>query len=282
MFTTLIEPARLASELGNPNWVIFDCRHDLADLAAGRAAYEQGHIPGARFANVQEDLAGPKSGRNGRHPLPDVEALADFLRTASVSDDTQVIAYDASGGMYAARLWWLLRWLGHLQVAVLDGGLPGWSAAGLALTTDTSTVAPGNFFARPGAMPHLEVHELERLLDQHGVQIIDARAGPRFCGEVEPLDAVAGHIPGALNRFYQDNLGADGRFKPGPVLRTEFLPLLGERDASEILHQCGSGVSACHNLLAMELAGLHGSQLYPGSWSEWCANPARAVARGPA
>jgi thiosulfate/3-mercaptopyruvate sulfurtransferase len=261
--------------------VVIDNRFDLADPAAGERAYREAHLSGAHYLHLDRDLSGPKTGRNGRHPLPDRDAFAALIGRLGITPDTPVVAYDAQGGVYAARLWWMLRWLGHAAVAVLDGGLPAWVAAGGALT---SAEPPPIDTKRP---PYPRRDSLVAAIDADGLQrrlgrlpLIDARAPERFRGEVEPLDAQAGHIPGAINRFYKDNLDTDGRFKHPEQLRAEFAPLLGGAAPGEAVHQCGSGVTACHNLLAMEQAGLAGSLLYAGSWSEWSADPSRPVARG--
>jgi thiosulfate/3-mercaptopyruvate sulfurtransferase len=281
MFTTLISAENLLAHLNDPHWVIFDCRHDLARPEAGRQAFQEGHLPGAHFAHLDLDLAGPKNGTNGRHPLPDRQRFIAFLRTHGVDDSTQIIAYDASGGPYAARLWWLTRWIGHEAAAVLDGGLPAWSALGLPLARNASDGPSGSITLRATRVVALGANEILTHLEDGTQTIVDARAGERFRGEVEPLDPVAGHIPHARNRPYGSNLDAHGRFKPGATLRAEFQALLGAARPETVVHQCGSGVTACHNLLAMEVAGLHGAALYPGSWSEWCSDPARPIARGP-
>jgi len=257
--------------------VLLDCSFDLVDPSAGERAYADGHIPGARYVHLDRDLSGAKTGRNGRHPLPERQALAERAAAWGVAPGVQVVCYDAQGMPYAARAWWLLRWLGQDAVAVLDGGPAAWVAAGGALSRDVSPLRPAAPF--PSLAPAMPTVSATELLAQLGRRpVLDARAGERFRGEVEPLDPVAGHIPGALNRFFKDNLQADGRFKPAAALRAEFEAL--HVAPGEMVHQCGSGVTACHNLLAMEHAGLAGSALYPGSWSEWCADPARPVARG--
>ena len=262
--------------------LIVDVRFDLADTSAGERAYAAGHIPGAFYLHLDRDLSGPKQdafgGFRGRHPLPDRDAFAARLNDLGLRPGRTLVAYDAADGMYGARVWWMLRWLGHADVAVLDGGFAAWQQAGGAVSTDLPTAAAGAF--EPGA-PLEEPLSAQDLLGQLGrVRLIDARAGERFRGEVEPLDAQAGHIPGATNRFFKTNLGADGRFKPPALLREEFAALLGPQTAEATVHQCGSGVTACHNLLAMHHAGLAGSRLYPGSWSEWSANPRFPLAKG--
>ena len=283
MHTTLIEAAVLAQHVTDMNWVILDCRHDLMNTDAGRAAFAAGHIQNAQFAHLDSDLSGAKQGADGkfhgRHPLPDRAALIESLRGWGINDDTQVVAHDAHGGMYAARLWWLLRWIGHSAVAVLDGGLAVWEAAGQPLVTPVAAARPrGHISEKPSLTHTMTVAEVVANLNTHARQVVDARAPDRFCGENETIDPVGGHIPGAKNRFFKDNLAADGRFKPGPQLKQEFAPLFD--NATHAVMQCGSGVTACHNLLAMEVAGLHGAALYPGSWSEWCADASRPVATG--
>lgn len=259
--------------------VLVDCGFDLADPAAGERAWAASHLPGAFYLHLDRDLSGARTGRNGRHPLP---ARADFAATIGrlgIGAQTAVVAYDRQGGPYAARLWWLLRWLGHEAVAVLDGGLEAWVAAGGSLEAVAPVARPAAPYPeRAAGLPLVDADALQAGLGS--LRLVDARAPERFRGDVEPLDPVAGHIPGALNRFFKDNLGADGRFKPAATLRTEFEALLGRDAAARTVHQCGSGVTACHNLLAMAQAGLGGSALYAGSWSEWCADPARPVARG--
>jgi thiosulfate/3-mercaptopyruvate sulfurtransferase len=264
----------------HPEWRVFDCRHDLKNTEYGRQAYARGHIPGALFLHLDDDLSGAKDGSNGRHPLP---AVADFARRMSacgVDATTQVVAYDNEGGIFASRLWWMLRWLGHDKVAVLDGGLAGWKRSKRALEEAPPVVTPRIFTPQPRDMT-VDVGQVLSSLQSQKMLILDARSPERFRGENETLDPVGGRIPGAMNRFYFDNLDDDGCFfKPVAELRAEFDALLAGRPAESVVQQCGSGVTACHNLLAMELAGLSGSRLYPGSWSEWCADTSRPVARG--
>lgn len=284
IFTTLISAADLAAHVSDPNWIVIDCRHDLTNVDAGRAAYAAGHIPGAQFAHLDTDLSDKKPGPNGefrgRHPLPEPEAFIETLRRWGINDDSQVIAYDAQGGMFAARLWWMLRWVGHEAVAVLDGGLQAWQSQGMPLSTEHMPRPRGNVNRKPSIVSTVNVDDVVGNLSTQARIVIDARAPDRFRGENETLDPVGGHIPGAKNRFFKDNLQADGRFKPAEQLRAEFGALIRSPETS--IMQCGSGATACHNLLAMEVAGLSGAALYPGSWSEWCANPARPVATGPA
>ncbi len=275
--TALVSAEELAA---HPQWRVFDCRHDLKNTEYGRQAYARGHIPGALFLHLDEDLSGVKNGRNGRHPLPDIDDFARRMSRCGVDATTQVVAYDNEGGIFASRLWWMLRWLGHDKVAVLDGGLAGWKRSKRTLEETVPTIAPRNFKTAPQDM----AVDVERVLADLGTEwmlVVDARSPQRFRGENETLDPVGGHIPGAVNRFYADNLDdAECFFKPAEELHSEFLALLDGRPAAQVVQQCGSGVTACHNLLAMELAGLPGSKLYPGSWSEWCADPSRPVARG--
>jgi len=278
-YQTLISVDTLRKHLEDPTCVIFDCRHDLMNPEAGARAYAKAHIPGARFAHSDRDLAGATNGKNGRHPLPEPQVFATWLGRNGVDGAKQVVAYDHAGGASATRLWWMLRWLGHDRVAVLDGGWEAWVKAGAPASADAPKDKPAVFRAWPRALA-VDVSYVQSHLNDPGMIIIDARSPERYRGETEPIDPVAGHIPGALNRLYKDNLDADGLFKPSAELRAAFRSLLGDRDPHKVVHQCGSGVSACHNILAMEIAGLTGSHLYPGSWSEWCADPARPVARG--
>lgn len=278
----------------SPNRVrVFDVRHDLVDHAAGRRAYDAGHIPGAIHIDHETELAAAKTGKNGRHPLPQPDVFAAHMATLGVTPDTHVVAYDASGGMYAAHLWWMLKWIGHRKVQVLDGGWQAWVAAGLTQQTETpadqSLTQPAeNAAAQPasttafgtGTMGAVDADAVLANLRKPAFTVLDARAAPRYRGEVEPMDPVAGHIPGALNRPNTGNLGEDGRFKSADTLREEYLALLNGVPAEQVVHQCGSGITATHNLLAMEVAGLSGSRLYPGSWSEWVSDPSRPVAKG--
>ena len=279
-YTTLLPAEILKGRLGDPGWVILDVRHDLFDLAAGRRAYEAGHVPGAQFASIDHDLSGAKTGRNGRHPLPARDALVARFRAWGIGSDSQIVAYDAQGGQFAARLWWLARWLGHRRVAVLDGGWPAWLAAGGSTETVTTVRAPGNFSAGASLASVVTADELLAALDRTDRLLLDARMPERYRGEQEPIDPVAGHIPGALNRPWQHNLAPDQRFKSPAELKADFTALLVGRPSSAATHQCGSGVTACHNVLAMEVAGLPGSALYAGSWSEWIAEPARPIRTG--
>ena len=265
----------------HPEWRVFDCRHDLKNTAYGRDAYGRGHIPGALFLHLDDDLSGAKTGRNGRHPLPRIEDFARRMAECGVGADTQVVAYDNEGGIFAARLWWMLRcWLGHARTAVLDGGLAGWKRSGRALDAVVPVVSPAPFVPRVQDA-QMDASGVLEVLGTPQALILDARSPERYRGENETLDPVGGRIPGAVNRFYFDNLDDAGcYFKPADELRQEFAALLGERTPGQVIQQCGSGVTACHNLLAMEIAGLSGSRLYAGSWSEWCADPSRPIAQG--
>ena len=280
----LIDAAALAAALAGPTPPrVLDASFDLADPAAGRRAHDAAHVPGALHVDLDRDLSSTKTGRNGRHPLPTREAFAETLRGLGLHDDDEVVIYDGSAGMYAARLWWMLRWVGHGRVRLLDGGFAAWQAAGGAVSA-APTPAPvrGTLTLRASLVPTVDFEAVRANLDTGARQVIDARAPDRFRGENETLDPVAGHIPGAKNRLFRDNLGPDGRFKPAAQLRAEFDALTGGLGGGRLIAQCGSGVTACHNLVAMELAGLGGAALYPGSWSEWCAQPGAPVATGAA
>ncbi len=279
--TTLVSADELRALLSaHRPVVLIDTSFDLADVAAGERSWGEGHVPGSLYLHLDRDLSGPKTGTNGRHPLPARELFAATLGHCGIAPQTQVVVFDRQGGMYAARLWWMLRWMGHSAAAVLDGGVAAWVAAGGTLVTESSApAAAAPYPDRPELSTTISADALAKRLGR--ARLIDARAAERFRGDVEPIDSAAGHIPGALNRFFKDNLDAtSGRFKSAAQLRAEFAPLLGPAGAAEVVHQCGSGVTACHNLLAMEHAGLAGSVLYAGSWSEWSANPSRPVARG--
>ena len=282
MYTTLIAPADLASHLDDPNWIVLDCRHDLMNLAAGRESYASAHIRGAQFADIETDLSGKKMNAEGafrgRHPLPERAEFIDTLRGWGINPGTQVVAYDAHGGMFAARLWWLLRWVGHSAVAVLDGGLAAWSAQGLPMSFDAPVRARGTIAEGTPLGATVSAKDVLDNIGSAAKVVVDARAADRFRGENETMDPVGGHIPGAKNRFFKDNLQADGSFKSAAQLKADFAPLVA--DPAQAIMQCGSGVTACHNLLALEVAEMPGAALYPGSWSEWCADPARPVARG--
>ena len=277
-FTTLVDVATMAAHLDVPDWLVVDVRHQLADAAYGDRVYAEGHIPGAAFLHCDRDLSGTPDGGNGRHPLPEPARLAARLGEIGVGPQTQVVVYDDAQGMIAGRLWLLLRWLGHDRVALLDGGLQAWQAAGHPLTQVLPAKRPASFVARIRDCL-VDAGYVQSFLATSRMYLVDARSTDRFRGENETIDPVAGHIPGAVNRFFRDNLQADGRFKSPAELRAEWLALLAGARPEAVVHQCGSGVSACHSMLAMEIAGLPGSRLYAGSWSEWCADPARPVVR---
>lgn len=277
IYQTLINVDTLNAHLNTPNWVVVDCRFSLADIEAGYRAYRDGHIPGARYAHLDNDLSGPITPLTGRHPLPDPTLLTDALGRWEIGDETQVVAYDDMGGMLAAaRLWWLLRWLGHQAVAVLDGGFSAWRRAGLPLSTEEPAVQTVVFNGRPNQQLWLTTEQMENLSAE--ALLLDGRAAARYRGEVEPIDPVAGHIPGAINAPIEENLTAEGYFRPLSELQARFSKVLSGHPPTAVVHSCGSGVTACHNLLAMEAAGFPGSRLYAGSWSEWIRDPNRPIA----
>jgi thiosulfate/3-mercaptopyruvate sulfurtransferase len=271
----LIDAAALKGWIGRA--IILDASFDLADPAAGARDHVSTHLPGALHVDLDRDLCTARNGHNGRHPLPTRADFALTLGRLGIGPETPVVVYDRQGAAFAARVWWMLRWIGHQAVAVLDGGLAAWTAAGGALESGEPT-APAAMVPYPlGAEPGMPTWTSDQLLASLGqLTLIDARAPARFRGDIEPLDPVAGHIPGAVNRPFLDNLGPEGRFLPAAVLRRAFDSVIGPR-RGPVVNQCGSGVTACHNLLAMEVAGLSGSALYPGSWSEWCSDPNRPV-----
>jgi thiosulfate/3-mercaptopyruvate sulfurtransferase len=279
-FDTLIDAATLRSLIaGSTPPLVLDAGFDLGDTAAGERAFAAGHVPGSLYVHLDRDLSTTKTGRNGRHPLPERAAFAETAARLGVVPGRQVVTLDRQGGMYAARLWWMLRWLGHAPAAVLDGGFAAWlEAGGESSTTATAPVPAAPYPERPSRVESIDAPTLAARLGR--AAILDARSPERFRGEKEPIDPVAGHIPGAHNRFHSANLVPGGKFKPAAALRDEFVAALGPRAANEVIHSCGSGVTACHNFLAMEHAGLSGSILYPGSWSEWSSDPARPIARG--
>jgi thiosulfate/3-mercaptopyruvate sulfurtransferase len=280
-YETLIDVATLKGHLADPAFRVIDCRFELGNPEAGRALYTGGHLPGAAYAHLDEDLSGPRTPWSGRHPLPDPEDLAATFGKLGIDETVQVVAYDESNGAYAARVWWLLRWLGHRRVAVLDGGLAAWRAAGLPLSDPPISVAPRTFTARPNAAMHVSGDEVALLLARGEAIVLDARAPERYEGRLEPLDPRAGHVPGAHNHHFARNLGADGRFLAPDALATLLAHQLRGRPATAVVSMCGSGVTACHTLLALEIAGLPGARLYPGSWSEWSRDEGRPIAIGP-
>ena len=282
MYATLITVAELAPVLGHADWCVLDCRYDLAQPDAGAAQYAAGHIPGASYVDLARDLSGPRTPASGRHPLPEAAALVQRLGALGIDEHVQVVAYDASAGLYASRAWWLLRALGHGAVAVLDGGLPAWLQAGGSLSTQPVLRAPRRFPWAGQALAHRTADDVAAGLAARTISLVDVRSAERFEGRSEPLDPVAGHIPGACNLPQSRSLAADGRFLDPVALGALFAAQPALRRPEEVVCMCGSGVTACHTLLAMEVAGLPGGRLYPGSWSEWCRDPARPVATGPA
>jgi len=278
-YTTIISAAELAANLHKPDWVIFDCRFSLADTTAGAKAYRQGHIPGARYADLNQQLSAPAKAYTGRHPLPNFAALSTQLAAWGVSNRSQVVVYDDAGGAFAGRLWWLLRSMGHQNVALLDGGINHWQKQNLPVTTVLPKIVAGNFRCYLDEKQWLSASEVENALAGNSITLIDARTPERFQGRQEPIDPVAGHVPKGVNRPFQLNLDKAGLFRPAQQLKTEFQTLVQSRPPTQVVHMCGSGVTACHNLLAMEVAGLSGSKLYAGSWSEWIVNKNRPVAK---
>jgi thiosulfate/3-mercaptopyruvate sulfurtransferase len=289
-FTTLIGAAELRDLVGKPDIAVIDCRFDLMNPSGGRRAYLEGHIPGARYADLNKDLSAPITPTSGRHPLPTQSDFARTLARLGIGRANQVIAYDDSAGAFAARAWWMLRWVGHAAAAVLDGGIKAWVSAGGTLQSGEEEPLPAEVSYLPAEVSYLRAQadatavigtaELEQRLSDPAFLLIDARAGERFAGTVEPIDAIAGHVEGAVNHPFSSNLGADGRFLPAPVLRQAWEKRLAGRSPTQVAAMCGSGVTACHNLLSLEVAGLRGATLYAGSWSEWIRDPRRPISRG--
>ncbi len=278
MPSPLISTNELAAIANDPNLVIVDTRHDLMTPSIGCDAYAAAHISGAIFLSIDDDLSGTKTGKNGRHPLPESEAFAAKLGAKGISNTNQVVVYDQGSAMFVGRLWWMLRWLGHDNVFVLDGGMAQWQKEGRAVETTVNVRAPATFSVSPREHMRLTAAQTLASLTDPARRVLDARAAERYRGEVEPVDPVAGHIPGAFNRAFANNL-RDGVFKPADELKREFEVILAGRSPEQLIHQCGSGVSALANMIAMEHAGLSGSALYAGSWSEWCSDAARPVAK---
>ena len=279
-YSTLISTSELAKHLHDPNWIIFDCRFSLADAEAGHRAYRQGHIEGARYADLNKDLSSAVKSYTGRHPLPNFSELANKLGVWGANNRSQIVVYDDASGAFAGRMWWLLRCMGHTQVAVLDGGIKHWQKLGLPQTTALPKISASQFRSYIDNQQWLSAQQVEKGLASRSLTLIDARTPERFNGLQEPIDPIAGHVPKALNRPFQLNLDAQGLFLPAAQLRQQFNALSANCPAEHIVHMCGSGVTGCHNLLAMEVAGLSGSKLYAGSWSEWIANKNRPVATG--
>jgi len=286
MSTTLLEPAELVTHLDEPDWAVLDCRFELSDPEWGARAYAAGHIPHALYVHLDRDLSGERTPRSGRHPLPPPAALAATLGRLGIDRRVQVVAYDQASGVYAARLWWLLRWLGHHQVAVLNGGIAAWQRAGLPLSTAVGQRAPRQFVPTANAAMVVSGAEVAAAVDsgtlrQGAALLVDARSAERFAGENETLDAVGGHVPGARNHPFATNHDVQGRFLPAAEVRRAWQNTLGSVDPRRVMAMCGSGVTACDNLLALEIAGFSGARLYAGSWSEWITDPSHPVARGP-
>ena len=279
-YTTLVPTGTLAAHLGE--WVVVDCRFDLANDAWGREQYAAAHVPGAVYASLNDDLSGPRTGTNGRHPLPADEALVATIERLGIGNGTQVVAYDQDAGPWASRLWWLLRYAGLASVAVLDGGFAKWIAEGRPVRPGLENRPRGVFRASFQRQMHATLNEVAQRRTDGRTLLVDARAPERFEGRAETIDKAAGHIPGARNRFFRDNLAADGTLLGADALRAVFAGVLGGRPPAEAVMYCGSGVTACHNLLAMAHAGLDGSPLYSGSWSEWSSDPSRPIETGPA
>ena len=279
-YTSLVSADELAQHINDPEWIVFDCRFTLTDPDSGYRAYLVNHIPGARYAHLNDDLSAEVTATSGRHPLPDPAVLAKKLGAWGVSSNTQVLVYDDSFGAMAGRMWWLLRWLGHDAVALLDGGIQRWTKQKHPLTSDLPVIAAANFEAQPIKEMWVDAECIEKAMGSNECLIIDARSEERFSGEREPLDKVAGHIPGSVNFPFEDNLDIDSTFMSAEELRATYLDLLNGVDPSRVVHMCGSGVTACHSLIAMEHAGLKGARLYPGSWSEWITDPSRPVETG--
>ena len=278
--TTLVDTETLFRHHDDPRWVTVDCRFALTDPEAGRRAYAASHIPGARYAHLNDDLSSPITPTSGRHPLPYPNALAEKLGRWGIDKTKQVVVYDDTFGAMAARLWWLLRWLGHESVALLDGGYPKWQREGRPVTKDVPQATPTQFHPTINNALWVDTEYVQTLARDSGGMVIDARGEERFRGEVEPLDRVAGHVPGAINMPYEDNLDFSGEFMSDEALREHYLATLGDIAPDRVIQMCGSGVTACHNILAMEHAGLSGAKLYAGSWSEWIADSRRPVAKG--
>lgn len=280
MFNTLISVDELNNNLKSPNWVIVDCRFSLADKESGRRDYQSAHIPSATYAHLDEDLSGPIiPGKTGRHPLPSVKKAATLFSSWGIGNDTQVVAYDQGHGGIAARLWWMLRWLGHEKVAVLNGGWAAWQKAGLTTNEEVPSASPRLFSPAPRIDLVIPLEVIAANIKNKAFKLIDSRAAERYRGEKEPIDPVAGHIPTAINAPFIENVDAGGKFRSKEELRARFAGLLDQQPAEESIFYCGSGVTACHNLLALQYAGMGEGKLYPGSWSEWIVDPDRGVER---
>lgn len=278
-YKTIISAEEVALHLENPDWVFIDCRFDLKDPSWGFQNYQQMHIPGAVYAHLDHDLSGPITPNSGRHPLPDIQTITTRLSEWGINQQKQVIVYDTAGGAFACRLWWQLRFLGHWRVAVLDGGFHIWQQSGYPIATGIEVPSPAQFIPQVHWNMVTNADEVEQIRQDSNYRLIDARAPERYRGEVEPIDPIAGHIPGALNRFHSDNLGPDGMFLSPAQLRAHFNALIDNIPTDRVIVYCGSGVTSVHHILAMEIAGLPGARLYAGSWSEWIRDPNRPIAK---
>ena len=279
-FNTILSTRDLMEHLDDPGWLLFDCRTDLANPDWGFSEYRKSHIPRAIYADLNRDLSSPRTEKSGRHPLPDPAEWMKTLSRWGVTADKQVVLYDTTSGSFAVRMWWMLRWVGHSSAAVLDGGLPLWVQEGRPVEVGIAHGQPAVFHGQVHNEMAALAGEVDRIRSDPGFVLLDARAPIRYRGEVEPIDPVAGRIPGALNRYHEENLGADGKMLPPETLREQYARLLHGVDPSRTVVYCGSGVTSCHNILAMEIAGLPGARLYPGSWSEWIRDPNHPVAKG--
>ncbi len=279
-YETIISAEEIALNLDNPDWVIIDCRFDLQNPSWGHQSYLQAHIPGAVYAHLDRDLSGPITPNSGRHPLPDIKSITARLSEWGIAHQKQVVVYDTAGGAFAGRLWWQLRFLGHSRVAVLDGGFEAWQQSGFSIATGTESRLPAKFISHINWDMVADTFEVARIRQDNNYILIDARAPERYRGEVEPIDPIAGHIPGAFNRFHGSNLGPDGKFLSPAELRKQFDALIGDTPPNRVIVYCGSGVTSIHHILAMEIAGLPGARLYAGSWSEWIRDPNRPIEQG--
>jgi len=281
MFSTLIQPSEAFSHRNDPNWRFLDCRFRLGDIGEGRRLYETEHLPGALYLHLDEDLSGPiVPGETGRHPLPSKEDAVKLFGNLGIDEEVQVVVYDDMGGAIAARVWWMLQWLGHEAVAVLNGGITAWKAAGYDVSSEVPPVKPRPFQAKESKKRRLSAEEVDRIRGNADWRVIDSRTPERYRGEEEPIDPVAGHIPSAKNAPHPETIGPDGQFKSSEELRKHFADLVGETSSGQTVFYCGSGVTACRNLLAYQEAGLGDALLYAGSWSEWIAPGTRPVATG--
>ena len=276
-YQTIIDAEKLARHVDAPGWRIIDCRFDLMNKEAGQQRYAEAHIPNALYAHLEDDLSGPQSAGTGRHPLPSADLLADRFSSWGIDGQTQIVAYDGQSGALASRLWWLSRWLGHDRVAVLSGGFAAWQSAGFSTNARLPEITATRFSARVDDSLWISTRDLQTQLDKGKALLVDAREEARFRGEVEPLDKIAGHIPGSVNSPFEWNLDVDGKFLTPEKLQAHLSQILTNFTEKKIIHSCGSGVTACHNILAMEIIGLSGSLLYPGSWSAWITDPKRPV-----